>query len=37
VYFYLQNAAAKLQVYSTRHAVSRASELGLLPALRTSY
>lgn len=31
VYFHLQNAAAKLQVYSTRHAVSRAIELGLLP------
>jgi DNA-binding CsgD family transcriptional regulator len=32
VYFHLQNAAAKLQVYSTRHAVSRAIELGLIPA-----
>lgn len=32
VYFHLQNAAAKLQVYSTRHAVSRAMELGLLAA-----
>ncbi|GAB2860428.1 hypothetical protein GCM10027277_31280 [Pseudoduganella ginsengisoli] len=30
VYFHLQNAAAKLQVYSTRHAISRAIELGLL-------
>lgn len=32
LYFHLQNAAAKLQVYSTRHAVSRAQELGLLAA-----
>ncbi len=32
VYFHLQNAAAKLQVYSTRHAVSRAIELGLIAA-----
>ncbi len=32
VYFHLQNAAGKLQVYTTRHAISRAVALGLLPA-----
>lgn len=29
-YFHLNNVAAKLQVYSTRRAISRAAELGLL-------
>lgn len=29
-YFHLNNVAAKLNVYSTRHAISRAAELGLL-------
>lgn len=29
-YFHLHNVAAKLEVYSTRHAIGRAAELGLL-------